>query len=198
MLTLGIRRTCIILRHISSWFEAVLAIVILQLLTTGPQNGLFVFVRKHDTDILIFLFVCLSIRIRDRMFTLRLLKFCSASQTGKQSNKRCKSLKLDWTHSNLLPSTGAGYSISEWGVDCTGDSGDPTSYQFPCPTIYHPYVNLLPHPNFVGRKVKVRLKTQVKKSSEMNVKSLQIDSYVQIDIQYGNLKVHENILCPVP
>ena len=176
--------------HISSWFEAVLAIVILQLLTTGPQNGLFVFVRKHDTDILIFL--SLSIRIRDRMFTLRLLKFCSASQTGKQSNKRCKSLKLDWTHSNLLPSTGVGYSSLEWGVDCTGDSGDPTSYQFPCPTIYHPYVNLLPHPtNFIGpnlnaclgRKVKVRLKRQVKKSSEMNVKSLQIDSYVQIDIQ---------------
>ena len=154
MLTLGICRTCIFHGHISSWFEAVLAIVILQLLTTGPQNGLFVFVRKHNTDILIVL--SLSIRIRDRMFTLRLLKFCSASQTGKQSNKRCKSLKLDWTHSNLLPSTGVGYSSLEWGVDCIGDSGDPTSYQFPCPTIYHPYVNLLPHPtNFIGRKMKV-------------------------------------------
>ena len=30
MLTLGIRRTCIILRHIPSWFEAVLPIAILQ------------------------------------------------------------------------------------------------------------------------------------------------------------------------
>ena len=30
MLTLGIRRTCIVLRHIPSWFEAVLAIAILQ------------------------------------------------------------------------------------------------------------------------------------------------------------------------
>ena len=30
MLTLGIRRICIILRHIQSWFEAVLALAILQ------------------------------------------------------------------------------------------------------------------------------------------------------------------------
>ena len=39
MLTLGIRRTCIILRHIQNWFEAVLAIAILQSHQQGGPKG---------------------------------------------------------------------------------------------------------------------------------------------------------------
>ena len=41
MLTLGIRRTCIILRHIPSWFEAVLAIAILQSCAQGGPKWPF-------------------------------------------------------------------------------------------------------------------------------------------------------------
>ena len=39
MLTLGIRRTCIILRHIRSWFEAVLTLANLQSYAQGVQKG---------------------------------------------------------------------------------------------------------------------------------------------------------------
>ena len=41
MLTLGIRCTCIILRHIPSWFEAVLAIAILQSCAQGGPKWPF-------------------------------------------------------------------------------------------------------------------------------------------------------------
>ena len=41
MLTLGIRRTCIILSHIQSWFEAVLAIAILQSCAQGGPKRPF-------------------------------------------------------------------------------------------------------------------------------------------------------------
>ena len=41
MLTLGIRRTAIILRHIQSWFEAVLAIAILQSCAQWGPKGPF-------------------------------------------------------------------------------------------------------------------------------------------------------------
>ena len=41
ILTLGIHRTCIILRHIPSWFDAVLAIAILQSCVQGGPKWLF-------------------------------------------------------------------------------------------------------------------------------------------------------------
>ena len=41
MLTMGIRRTCIILRLIRSWFEAVLALAILQSCAQGSKKGRF-------------------------------------------------------------------------------------------------------------------------------------------------------------
>ena len=41
MLTMGIRRICIILRHIQSWFEVVLALAIFNHVCRGVQKALF-------------------------------------------------------------------------------------------------------------------------------------------------------------